>query len=1098
MEIETFLPRYPNTHKYDENLLNLYGEDFYESIFRKKEFYENKLDPVEEIPKDPGSLMRSQKIISRFLSSRTLYDSLLLVWQMGTGKTCSAVGAIEQIKSENSSIKGAIILVKGPALRNLFIQQLLERCTGPEENSPEGFGRYIPYNYYDDMATEIEKRREIRKLIGGWYKIYGYQEFTNTLGGSAERLAVEGRPGKPGKPAMTDDAIKEKWSNHIIVIDEIHNIRLKKDNEARKSYAQLHRFLHVIENKKVLLMSGTPMKDDVHEIADIMNLMLPLNNQFAPGFNNKFLIKNPDDTYSVNPMNEAELKSKFKGHVSYLRSMVSPVQKVFEGEKLGTLEKFIVFPDEMSDFQTENYAEAYAKDKTRQGRREDGREEQSVGWWNNSVQASLLVFPDGSWGKEGFNKYIETREGAGGQTVILMKDPLKKFLNCRTRRRNRILPKVRELSSKYERVIRSILDTVGQCSFVFSNLVSGSGIIVFAKILECFGFKEASGQENAPGLRYGLLIGEGSTPASRKAIIDRFNKPDNIHGEYIQVILGSIVAGEGFTIMHVQNTHILTPHWNYSQTEQAIFRTYRLTTHEDLIEASENPEDIKLRIYQHVSLPSVSEEVGSIDLMRYEVSEKKDMGIKRMEQVLKESAVDCPLTYARNRSYSIGFEDGSRECNYGDCDYVCDGMEDVPDVIGPRELDYSTYDLYYSKEDVSEITTRIKELFRTQFAMPLNNLLKYFEEYTPFEIISSLRKIIDDSVVIMNKYGFKSYLREQHNIYFLVGGMAVSPNWLSSYYSQNPDIDARVSFRDLLEEVRMRSLPGLVRRIQANPERRGELFEKLPLQIRETYIEGAILGNIENRPQGQELRQWVLNHNRAYIHRFEEQQTWMSSLLFEEDPKGTGRLKCLRDGQREWRNCEEEFRQLYEQRRSEEEQRLEQTPHRFYGIKELSTGFFRIRDMRTDEEFEREEGYRRKVKRETKEGKEDKRSKTRGKKCKPSYTVPEALKLIDRLEVPLPEGEDDFCDAFTTKAELIKYLSGPYEDERSEETKKGKKAWQILNKTYKAQTQSKIDEWDREKLCRMIYWSQKVRNVLCAALEKWFRDNDWLLEVGTV
>ena len=90
MEIVDFLPKYPNIDNKDEDILNPYEIGFYESIFKKKEFYEERIKPneIETVPDEKGVLMKHQKIIARFLSSNTMYNSLLLVHMMGTGKTC--------------------------------------------------------------------------------------------------------------------------------------------------------------------------------------------------------------------------------------------------------------------------------------------------------------------------------------------------------------------------------------------------------------------------------------------------------------------------------------------------------------------------------------------------------------------------------------------------------------------------------------------------------------------------------------------------------------------------------------------------------------------------------------------------------------------------------------------------------------------------------------------------------------------------------------------------------------------------------------------------------------------------------------------------
>ena len=101
---------------------------------------------------------------------------------------------------------------------------------------------------------------------------------------------------------MTDEQIRTRFSNYAFCIDEVHNLRTKESitkihesttkSTDTKDYEKIHDFLHKLQNKKVILLSGTPMADLPSEIADIMNLILPLNKQMPTGinFDNKFLI----------------------------------------------------------------------------------------------------------------------------------------------------------------------------------------------------------------------------------------------------------------------------------------------------------------------------------------------------------------------------------------------------------------------------------------------------------------------------------------------------------------------------------------------------------------------------------------------------------------------------------------------------------------------------------------------------------------------------------------------------------------------------------------------------------------------------------------
>ena len=88
MDLYNFLPKYPNI--IDKKLDPYDGETLNDVIYNKKEFREIKLSEYENIKK--GQLMKHQKIISRYLSSYTPYDGILLFHYMGTGKTCSSIG----------------------------------------------------------------------------------------------------------------------------------------------------------------------------------------------------------------------------------------------------------------------------------------------------------------------------------------------------------------------------------------------------------------------------------------------------------------------------------------------------------------------------------------------------------------------------------------------------------------------------------------------------------------------------------------------------------------------------------------------------------------------------------------------------------------------------------------------------------------------------------------------------------------------------------------------------------------------------------------------------------------------------------------------
>ena len=100
-ELEDFFPKYPNIEKSQDPLLNVYDDDFNQAIYNKQEFAELKLERAEI--KDPGEILyKAQKIVARFISGHTDYDGILLVHEMGSGKSMAMFGSIEGIKKSNT------------------------------------------------------------------------------------------------------------------------------------------------------------------------------------------------------------------------------------------------------------------------------------------------------------------------------------------------------------------------------------------------------------------------------------------------------------------------------------------------------------------------------------------------------------------------------------------------------------------------------------------------------------------------------------------------------------------------------------------------------------------------------------------------------------------------------------------------------------------------------------------------------------------------------------------------------------------------------------------------------------------------------------
>lgn len=862
LNLEDFIPSYPYLENGENPKDNYYNTEYELTNFNKQEFFEDLLDITEERPEEKGVPLKHQEFVAKFLSQKTLNNELLLFHQVGTGKTCSAINIAELALSMNPNLSRILVLVKGETFIKNFNNELAFQCTP---------GQYIPENY--SKLTSKEKVIRLNKNIRSRYEVKTFYKF-------AQEITKD-----------SDETIEKIYSNRVILIDEVHNI---KDYEQKKKekrvyvYKQLHRFLHLIKNRKIVLLSATPMKDNSNEFASIMNLILPLNMQLPTkkDFNNMFFtddnkIKNYD-----------ELRKYIRGRVSFLRSMETQLTKMNIGNKVNNLKYTLVDLDKMSTFQSEIYESAFKKDTSvvsvkelsenseenilreksmieetdleSDNSSEEDSEDTKSGLYDNSRQASLFVFPNGKYGRDGFNDSDNIESGKNPGFTKKLKNILTK--NGSLKSPMDILKEIGKYSSKYEKALREIILNPKENCFVYSKFVRGSGLIVFAELLKLLGYKEAKGNENPSELeegvmRFALLSEKISTKLENN--IKLFNRPENKHGKYIQVLLGSPLISEGRSFMNVRQIHILTPHWNMSETEQVSGRGIRAFSHRDLDE-----KDRYVKIYRHCSL-SINNVVQSIDYLMYEISELKDIKIKQIERICKETAVDCALNKKRN--LLITDKDNSRECEYQSCKYVCENVSDnyiqkkLEGLFRDKNI-IDTYNLYYGDKKVKSTINVIQQLFKTYFSMHIKDIMIHFSELSFILLVRSLKYMIQNNIPIFNQYGFICFLKYERNIFFLSDDIQSSNSYFVNYYCKNPPVYSLSNFKSIILENQSNNIEKIIEYINTldlnesiKLQNATELILELHPELQEQLIEFSVFSNFIDKLKNQQITMNKIN-----------------------------------------------------------------------------------------------------------------------------------------------------------------------------------------------------------------------------------------------
>lgn len=1015
IKIEDFLPKYPNIVPFGEALLNPYSENFYKSIYRKREFYEKKLSPQESKPSRPGVPLKHQEIVSRFLSNHTLYDGLLLFHEMGTGKTGVSVAVSELIKSTldskdlDGTIARTLVLMKGRALIDNYINELVFT------NTP---GQYIPEDYDKFQSKEVKYRR-IKNKVKEFYDFDTFEVFAKEIDKSS------------------NENIIENYSNRLIVIDEVHNIRFSTEGGGVNLYKSFHRFLHLIKNSKILLMSATPMRDRPQEIASILNLILPLDKQLPTGekFVREFMIRGDrEDLYSLKESQIPKLKEYFKGRISYIKSQLSGVKKEFVGRRIGRLQKFIVKEIQMSDFQKEYYIQSYKKDT-------ENKEEKGI--YSNSSQASLFIFPDGKSGKDGFKSHITARE-LNERNIYELTNNFKEYLFKMGRDPDSILKQIEKCSAKYAFAIRSILDSdkSGRLSFIYCNFVGGSGAILFSKLLELFTFKIFRGdddEELSPGKRYSIITNQTATTAQTRNILKVFNGANNRNGQYISVIIGSMVIGEGFSLKNVQDIHILTPYWNYSITDQAIARGLRLFSHNDLERDGIVP---IVRIYQYVAVANNLDE--SIDYKMYLISEDKDISIKSVERVAKEAAFDCALNYQRNRVYN---EDDMRSCDYQKCDYQCDGGQQSEE-LEDSELDYSTYDLYYNRNEIKDTITYIQKLFSVKNIYQLNEIIS--NKNKKFTLLKTLDKIIQERIPIINIHNQLCYLKQYRDTFYIDISVDTDSSPTEPYYMQNTVFFDLKTVDELVNRYELIRLPSTIKTLEETNTYE-TIFNNMTAEMVEFLIEAAVLGKFRNINKNIPLRDWILERYRAYI-KSGDNYKYISTYLYQNsDRSQRKKIRCLTTDQK-WVDCDLRIEDI----ENLQEKVKELGQFGYYGAYSSKDDKFRIFDVSDPTKVAGGAG----------KGKEkDTRLKSRGRVCK-TVLKKDLVVMCVRLKMDhIIGGRDQIREQGELKHSEIKKIKEELGDSMS-----GEELGKLTTRDY-----------DRAK-----YFSGIKTDELCSIIRQWF------------
>lgn len=780
MEYHDWLPYYPK----------IIDSSFQQKIAAKKEFEETETFIDDPNPSVPGELFKYQEFVKRYMRH---YDRFLLYFEAGVGKSCAYISVGEDFKLQNlygkslladalddyyntykGIIKNTYVLFKSKTLVNEFKKQLVCKCTA---------GTYIT-DSLRRARTEQDQKVAVSRAVNKNYIAMTYVTFVNRI----------------LKDRLSDEQLRERFSNCIFVCDEIHSIRndldvseeeavglnqipglreemaeMSSDSDAspysspssdedigtlevkpksNKLYSTVYNTLWKIFHKttwcKVIAASATPMINDVRDIIDPMNLLLPTSKQI------------PENSDPLKWTEEDYMKY-CNGYVSFVRasdigineiSTGTPIPKNFIPKGVSYTESLLnVEQYQMSKFQSEVYLKHTNKNNEK-------------GWRIDERQISLMIFPDGSYGgsfprqkikgessKNGISRYVNSPS----KDVYV---PKPEFLE-----KIKTLEDLEQYSVLYANIIRQGQKAPGPC-FIYLEYLNGSGAIALAMCMQALGVKRFR-ESNSPfssgsqkklasycganendeeqrvlnledDERYYLMSSESSV--SRDDIArEVFNSRENMTGKKIRYFIGTRMARDGINLANVQDV-FLAGIWTPAGMYQAIRRAIRATSHVHLLETKES---VDVRIHRIGSYAvNDNKKKYSVELDMFALTEKKDRSIAVVRRNFRRFAADCHTQYHRNNKESEEL-DYTAACDYDVCEVPC--VTEKSDTI-----DYSTYRLFYFNEFYDSITSNMDIYFSVKNYIKLDAL----SEDNDRELCKmAIEKAIQDKRVFYDKLG---------------------------------------------------------------------------------------------------------------------------------------------------------------------------------------------------------------------------------------------------------------------------------------------------------------------------------------------------------
>tara|TARA_B110000858_G_scaffold91315_1_gene105511 strand:- start:9797 stop:13303 length:3507 start_codon:yes stop_codon:yes gene_type:complete len=789
--------------------------DFNKKITLKKEFHNTRIkgytsEDYKNIVKISDKmcnvtdfeLTNHQQFVRNFLSFETPYNSLLLYHGLGTGKTCSSISITEETRKymKLMGYTKKIIVIASPVVQENYKLQLFDErklklvdgywnikaCTGNkfiEEVNP----------MFTKNISRDKVIKQINKVIKNWYQFMGYLEFSNYITSIIKKANI----------SLTDNELKDKnkidiiekeFSNRVIVIDEVHNIRT--GDKMKRTSEHFLNLVKYAKDTKLILLTATPMYNDHREIIWLLNLMNLNDGRYMLKENDVFDKKgNLKVDKKGREVGKETLIQKSTGYFSYVKGnnpftfpfhIMPEVANRPESLRLLSKSKTWDYPtSQINGLKIDNpiqYLDLFINNIS--GTLQEKAYEMLINRLkkdhpilknkNKGIQYTIIdgplqllnmVYPNKTlmenkttnnvntigkmYGREGLMRLMKRQDNKRGY----------EYKQSTISNYGRIFSeeKIKTYSRKIYNIITEIKKSKGVV-MVYSQFIEG-GCVPIALALEELGLERSNGsnmfksqaksrfkfvneRKKAFFGRYVMITGDPTISPNNKIELKNATNVSNKYGEFVKVVIISKAGSEGLDFKNIRQMHLMEPWYNLNRTNQIIGRGVRNLSHCLLPFKERNVE-----VFLYGTQLNDANDMEAIDLYMYRLAEQKSMKINTISSILKENALDCALNknqliqYDKTveieissgiviKNFDIRSKDYSFACEIGKCNYTCNVNKDP--TFNEDNIDTSTYNDYFIILNLDVLLKKIKFIFSNGYLYHKTQLFLLINQYKKY------------------------------------------------------------------------------------------------------------------------------------------------------------------------------------------------------------------------------------------------------------------------------------------------------------------------------------------------------------------------------